>query len=135
MSLCMLLFAAMFVSCSDPTLSDIVGEFQSNLPQDLGGGLKIDKVSLNEECIEFEFVSDESQFRFDDELAQVFMPAVAEALKEGFLNEEKMKEVYRACAKENRGFRLIMKGAQSGESFTCMDFSAEELKAKYPPTE
>ena len=131
----MLLFAAMFVSCSDPTLSDIVGKFQSDLPQDLGGGLSLDKVSLNEECLQFELVSDESQFRFDDELAQVFMPAVAEALKEGFLNDGDMKDVYSACAKENRGFRAIIKGAQSSENFNLVDLSAEELKAKYPPTE
>ena len=135
MSLILLLSSAVFVSCSDPTINDFVNELKSNLPQDLGEGVVLSDARIVDNLFEMEMTSDESGFKLNDPVASEMLPMISETYRDMFLEDEGMSDIFEACAKEGKGFRIVLKGTQSGESMTMLDVSPEELKAKFPPKE
>ena len=135
MSLFLLLFSAVFVSCSEPTINDLVNEIKSMTPKDLGEGMVMTDANIVDNALQTDMTTDESSFMLNDPTAAAILPMMADQFKEKFLGDEDMREVYEMCAKEGMGFRMVIKGTKSGESMTLLDVSPEELKAKFPPKE
>lgn len=135
MSLLLLLFSAVFVSCSEPTINDLVNEIKSQTPKDLGEGFVMTDANIVDNVLQTDMTTDESSFMLNDPTAAMMLPMLADHFKEIFLGDEDMREVYEMCAKEGLGFRMVMKGTKSGESIPILDVSPEELKAKFPPKE
>lgn len=134
-SLCVMLMSLCFVGCADPSLSDYVEAMQENVPMDSGKGCVVTGVSLANACLQLDMNYDESELRLDDAESLEALQMVAEELKDGYLGNAEMKDLFVACAKENYGFRIVITGAQSGKSATMVEVPSEELKAKFPPAE
>lgn len=132
-SLFLLLLAVVSVSCADPTLNDYVNEFKNRLPEDMGSGLVMTDVSIVDDFVQIECTSDESELKLDNPLIKSILPSVAEPIKASFLDTADMKDFMQACSDEGKGFRMIMKGAQSGESMVMFEVTPDEVKAKFPP--
>lgn len=128
-----MLFSMVFVGCADPTVNDIVNQMKSDLPQDLGDGDKITDVGIVDNYLQIEMTTDESECLLNDPVASSIYSMVLDGLKDYFLNDNDMKMIYEICAKEGKGFRVLMKGAQSGETIPFLELTPDELKEKYPP--
>lgn len=125
LSLCFMLFAMVFVSCADHDLNYFVDGFKSELPQDMGNGLQMTDVAVVDDYVQIEITS--------DGMVGAFLPAIAEGLKAEFVDADDMKEFMQACSNEGKGFRMVMKGAKSGNTAPLFDVTPDEVKAKFPP--
>lgn len=133
MSLFLLLFAAVFVSCSDPSLNEYIESFKSEMPQDLGGGLSMTDMRIVDNYVQVDGTSDETDLDFTNPMIGMILPAVAEPLKAEFLEGSDMKGFMQACSNEGKGFRMLITGAQSGQTITLFEVTPEELAEKFPP--
>ena len=134
-SLCAMLMSLCLVGCADPTLSDYVEALQEQAPMDAGNGLVVTGVSMANGFVQLDMNYDESDMRLDDAESIEALQMAAEDLKNGYLGDAEMKDMFVACAKENYGFRINLTGAQSGKSATLVEVSSDELKTKFPPAE
>lgn len=133
MSLFLLLFTAVFVSCSDPSLNDYIESFKGEMPQDAGGGITMTDVSIVDNYVQIDATTDETQLDLGNPLVSMVLPSVAETLKSTFLDESDMAGFMQACTNEGKGFRMILKGANSGNTATLFEVTPEELAEKFPP--
>ena len=132
-SLFLLLLAVVSVSCADPTLNDYVNEFKNRLPEDMGSGLVMTDMSIVDDYVQVDCTSDESELKLDNPLIKSILPSIAEPLKDTFMGGSDMKDFMQACSDEGKGFRMVVKGTQSGESMTMFEVTPDEVKAKFPP--
>lgn len=102
---------------------------------DAGNGLVVTGVSMANGFVQLDMNYDESDMRLDDAESIEALQMAAEELKDGYLGDAEMKDMFVACAKENYGFRINLTGAQSGKSATLVEVSSDELKTKFPPAE
>ncbi|MBQ3731706.1 MAG: hypothetical protein II905_08155 [Muribaculaceae bacterium] len=133
LSLCFMLFAMVFVSCAEHDLNYFVDGFKSELPQDMGNGLQMTDVAVVDDYVQIEITSDETEIDLGNEMVGAFLPAIAEGLKAEFVDADDMKEFMQACSNEGKGFRMVMKGAKSGNTAPLFDVTPDEVKAKFPP--
>ena len=123
---CALMTIGLF-SCSSPTLQDVVDKMKKELPKDLGDGTSITKVEIADDFLEITMECDESNFRFDDVMIDLFMPMIQESMKEQVLNEGDGKELKSLCKQENKGVRMKMIGLASGKTIVPLEVPANEL--------
>ena len=128
----MLLFTAVFVSCSDPSLNDYVEALKGRMPEDMGGGLSMTDVGIVDDYVQIDATSDETELDLSNPMVGMVLPAVAEPLKAEFL-EGDMKDFMQACSDEGKGFRMMLTGAKSGKTITMFEVTPEELNTKFPP--
>jgi hypothetical protein len=131
-SLFLLLFTAVFVSCADPSLNDYIEGLKGSVPEDMGGGLTMTDVSIVDDYVQIDVTSDETELDLGNPMVGMILPSVAEALKAEYL-EGDMKDFMQLCSDEGKGFRMMLTGAKSGNTATMFEVTPEELNTKFPP--
>lgn len=126
-------FAMAFVGCAEHDLNYFVEGFKSEMPKDVGNGIQMTNIAVVDNFVEIEATSDESELDLGNPLIGAIMPAVAEPMKAEFLEGSDMADFMQACSNEGKGFRMVIKGANSGNSMTMFEVTPEELNEKFPP--
>ncbi len=121
-----MLFSMVFVSCY---VEDLKGE----LPQDLGSGIQMTDVTIVDNFVQIDAVSDESELDLSSPMIGMILPAISEPLKAEFLEGSSMKGFMQACSNEGKGFRMLLKGEKSGSTIPLIEVSPEEMNEKFPP--
>lgn len=133
LSLCLMLFSMVFVSCADHDVNYYVEDLKGEMPQDLGGGMQMTDVSIVDNFVQIDAVTDESELDLSSPVVGMVLPAVAEPLKAEFLEGSDMKDFMQACSNEGKGFRVLLKGEKSGSAIPLVEVSPEEMNEKFPP--
>ena len=128
-----MLFSMVFVSCAEHDLNYYVEGFKSEMPQDLGSGMKMTDIAIVDNFVQIDAVTDESELDLSSPMIGMILPAVSEPLKAEFLEGSDMKEFMQACSNEGKGFRMLLKGEKSGSAIPLIEVSPEELNQKFPP--
>lgn len=128
-----MLFSMVFVSCADHDVNYYVEDLKGEMPQDIGNGLQMTDVAVVNDYVQIEITSDETKIDLGNEMVGAFLPAIAEGLKAEVVDADGMKEFMQACSNEGKGFRMVMKGAKSGNTAPLFDVTPEEMNEKFPP--
>ncbi|MBR2084420.1 MAG: hypothetical protein IJ879_07410 [Muribaculaceae bacterium] len=131
LSLCLMLFSMVFVSCADHDVNYYVEDLKGEMPQDIGGGMKMTDVSIVDNFVQIDAVTDESELDLSSPVVGMVLPAVAESIKAEFFSE--LKDLMQACSNEGKGFRVMLKGEKSGNMMPLVEISPEEMNEKFPP--
>ena len=127
------LFLTVMSSCSDPTLNDWISEFNSKMPEDMGGGMVMKSMNVVDNYVQIECVSDESEISLDNSLMKSMLPSLAEPIKAQLLEDSDIKGLLQCCSDESKGFRMVLTGEKSGATLPLFELTPEELNEKYPP--
>jgi hypothetical protein len=133
LSLCLMLFSMVFVSCAEHDVNYYVEDLKGELPQDLGSGIQMTDVTIVDNFVQIDAVSDESELDLSSPMIGMILPAISEPLKAEFLEGSSMKGFMQACSNEGKGFRMLLKGEKSGSTIPLIEVSPEEMNEKFPP--
>lgn len=128
-----MLFSMVFVSCADHDVNYYVEDLKGELPQDLGSGIQMTDVTIVDNFVQIDAVSDESELDLSSPMIGMILPAISEPLKAEFLEGSSMKGFMQACSNEGKGFRVLLKGEKSGSAIPLVEVSPEEMNEKFPP--
>ena len=126
-----MLFSMVFVSCAYHDVNYYVEDLKGEMPQDIGGGMKMTDVSIVDNFVQIDAVTDESELDLSSPVVGMVLPAVAESIKAEFFSE--LKDLMQACSNEGKGFRVMLKGEKSGNMMPLVEISPEEMNEKFPP--
>ena len=133
LSLCLMFFAMAFVGCAEHDLNYFIEGFKSEMPTDLGGGIQMTDIAVVDNYVQIESTSDETELDLGNSMINMILPAISDEMKAEFVDGADMKEFMQACSNEGKGFRMILKGVNSGNTVTMFEVTPEELNEKYPP--
>lgn len=128
MTLFLLFVTTLMVSCTELTLSEYVEEFNSECPEDMGDGVVITSAELNQNCLQINMLDQEDILGVDDPEMRKMLPAIAQGMKETFLSNTDMKDIFEKCVEEGYGFRIVLKGPQSQKGVAILQVTKDELK-------
>lgn len=128
MTLFVLFVTTFLVSCTEPTLSEYVETFNSECPEDMGDGVVITSAELNQNCLQINMLDQEDILGVDDPEMRQMLPAIAQGMKETFLSNRDMRDVFEKCVEEGYGFRIVLKGSQSKKGVPILEVTKDELK-------
>ncbi len=114
-----MLFSMVFVSCADHDVNYYVEDLKGEMPQDIGGGMKMTDVSIVDNFVQIDAVTDESELDLSSPVVGMVLPAVAESIKAEFFSE--LKDLMQACSNEGKGFRVMLKGEKSGNMIPLVE--------------
>ncbi|MBO4804001.1 MAG: hypothetical protein IKX18_05415 [Muribaculaceae bacterium] len=133
LSLCLMFFSMVFVSCAEHDLNYYVEGFKGEMPEDLGGGMQMTDVNIVDDFVQVEVTNDESELDLSSAFIGAALSAVAEPMKAEFFEGSGMKDFMQACSNEGKGFRMVINGTKSGKTVTLFEVTQEEMNEKYPP--
>ena len=133
MSLCLILFSMVFVSCAEHDLNYFVEGFKGEMPQDLGSGMQMTDVKIVDDFVQVEVTNDESELDLSSEFIGAALSAMAEPMKAEFFEGSGMKDFMQACSNEGKGFRMVLNGTKSGKTAILFEVTPGEMNEKYPP--
>lgn len=126
-----MLFSMVFVSCADHDVNYYVEDLKGEMPQDIGGGMKMTDVSIVDNFVQIDAVTDESELDLSSPMIGMVLPTISESIKAEFFSE--LKDLMQACSNEGKGFRVMLKGEKSGNMIPLVEISLEEMNEKFPP--
>lgn len=118
-------------SCGGPNLQKLADEMNKNLPKNFGEDLVATKAEVTNDCFVMyteldEKISSVAWVLQDD--TGIVSAEISKAFKEVFLKDDSMKEIFQECVKEKKGFKITMKGKQSGKTIDLFHMTHEEIQ-------
>lgn len=117
-----------FLGCGDLSLQELADDMKKDFPKDLGQGLVVKKVELNDNYFVLVSEVDESNQYHSRYLTQDISGSISKNYKDMILNDEGMKAVLKACKKEKKGLKMTMSGNRSGKTVELFKITPEELQ-------
>ena len=132
-----LVMSIAFASCNlTPSLQTFVDKLNEDCPKDFGEGMIITKAELTDNHIVMRAEVDEDQsilaiFLIDemgDALTKELEEKEFNELKNMFLNDNDLKDLFKQCKKEHKGFKITLTGNKSGKTADFLEITPEEIQ-------